>query len=151
MLNRLISTDDGARRLGEVALVPAVVADCCVEDLYWSTLFDENAASHIALGQAYSTCLIGGEKMTNDELTAARRELQPDPRGLDDRVGGDGRGRDFRGRDEPAVDARRRMGLAAPWAQYCPSFSYISAGESMKIEEIYFSSAAHSASQFAVN
>jgi leucyl aminopeptidase (aminopeptidase T) len=31
--------------------------------LFWSTLFDENAASHIALGQAYSTCLIGGEKM----------------------------------------------------------------------------------------
>jgi aminopeptidase len=31
-------------------------------------LFDENAASHIALGQAYSTCLIGGEKMTAQEL-----------------------------------------------------------------------------------
>jgi aminopeptidase len=33
-------------------------------------LFDENAASHIALGQAYSTCLIGGEKMEEPELNA---------------------------------------------------------------------------------
>src|SRR5580693_5498787 len=70
VLNRLISTDDGARRLGEVALVPASSPIAASGILYWSTLFDENAASHIALGQAYSTCLIGGEKMTNDELTA---------------------------------------------------------------------------------
>ena len=70
VLNRLISTDDGARRLGEVALVPASSPIAASKILYWSTLFDENAASHIALGQAYSTCLIGGEKMTNDELTA---------------------------------------------------------------------------------
>jgi aminopeptidase len=70
VLNRLISTDDGARRLGEVALVPhsSPIAQSGV--LFWNTLFDENAASHIALGQAYATCLIGGEKMTADELTA---------------------------------------------------------------------------------
>jgi len=70
VLNRLISTDDGARRLGEVALVPASSPIAASGILYWSTLFDENAASHIALGQAYSTCLIGGEKMDNDALTA---------------------------------------------------------------------------------
>jgi aminopeptidase len=70
VLNRLISTDDGARRLGEVALVPASSPIAASGILYWSTLFDENAASHIALGQAYSTCLIGGEKMGNDELAA---------------------------------------------------------------------------------
>ncbi len=70
MLNQLISTDDGARRLGEVALVPASSPIAASGILYWSTLFDENAASHIALGQAYSTCLIGGEKMDNDALTA---------------------------------------------------------------------------------
>jgi aminopeptidase len=69
VLNRLISTDDGARRLGEVALVPATSPIAASGILYWSTLFDENAASHIALGQAYSTCLIGGEKMDNEELT----------------------------------------------------------------------------------
>jgi aminopeptidase len=69
-LNRLISTDDGARRLGEVALVPhsSPIAQSGV--LFWNTLFDENAASHIALGQAYSTCLIGGEKMSTEELAA---------------------------------------------------------------------------------
>ena len=70
VLNRLISTDDGARRLGEVALVPASSPIAASKILYWSTLFDENAASHIALGQAYSTCLIGGEKMSDDELAA---------------------------------------------------------------------------------
>ncbi len=70
VLNRLISTDDGARRLGEVALVPhsSPIAQSGV--LFWNTLFDENAASHIALGQAYSTCLIGGEKMDADALSA---------------------------------------------------------------------------------
>jgi aminopeptidase len=69
-INKLISTDDGARRLGEVALVPhnSPIAQSGI--LYWNTLFDENAASHIALGQAYSTCLIGGEKMSNEELAS---------------------------------------------------------------------------------
>lgn len=68
VLQRLIATDEGARRLGEVALVPhgSPIAQSGI--LYWNTLFDENAASHIALGQAYSTCVIGGEKMTEEEL-----------------------------------------------------------------------------------
>jgi aminopeptidase len=70
VLNRLISTDDGARRLGEVALVPASSPIAASGILYWSTLFDENAASHIALGQAYSTCLIGGEKMDDVALAS---------------------------------------------------------------------------------
>ena len=67
-LNKLISTDAGARRLGEVALVPfhSPIAQSGV--LFYNTLFDENAASHIALGQSYSTCLVGGEKMNDAEL-----------------------------------------------------------------------------------
>ena len=71
VLNRLISTDDGARRLGEVALVPhsSPIAQSGV--LFWNTLFDENAASHIALGQAYATCLKEGEHM--DEATLAAK------------------------------------------------------------------------------
>src|SRR5271167_1114490 len=68
-LSRLISTDDGARQLGEVALVPATSPIARTGILFWSTLFDENAASHIALGQAYSTCIIGGEKMDTEQLT----------------------------------------------------------------------------------
>ena len=69
-LQQLISTDEGARRLGEVALVPhnSPIAQSGI--LFWNTLFDENAASHIALGQAYSTCLIDGEKMSEEELAA---------------------------------------------------------------------------------
>ena len=68
VLNRLIATDEGARRLGEVALVPhsSPISESGI--LFWNTLFDENAASHIALGQAYSTCLIGGGKMGDEEL-----------------------------------------------------------------------------------
>ena len=70
VLNRLISTDDGARRLGEVALVPASSPIAASGILFWNTLFDENAASHIALGQAYETCLIGGEDMSPEQLAA---------------------------------------------------------------------------------
>ena len=71
VLERMISTDDGARKLGEVALVPHSSPIAHSGVLFWNTLFDENAASHIALGQAYSTCLIGGEKM--DEATLASK------------------------------------------------------------------------------
>jgi len=70
VLNRLISTDDGARRLGEVALVPASSPIAASGILFWNTLFDENAASHIALGQAYETCLIDGEKLGPEMLAA---------------------------------------------------------------------------------
>ena len=38
--------------------------------LFYNTLFDENAACHIALGQAYSTCLLGGDKMNDEQLAA---------------------------------------------------------------------------------
>ncbi len=71
VLNRLISTDDGARRLGEVALVPHSSPIAQSGILFWNTLFDENAASHIALGQAYATCLRGGEHL--DEATLASK------------------------------------------------------------------------------
>ena len=67
-LRKLIATDEGAARLGEVALVPHSSPIAQSGILFWSTLFDENAASHIALGQAYSTCLIGGETMSTEEL-----------------------------------------------------------------------------------
>jgi aminopeptidase len=70
VLNQMISTDEGARRLGEVALVPHSSPIAASGLLFWNTLFDENAASHIALGQAYSTCLIDGDKATPEELTA---------------------------------------------------------------------------------
>lgn len=68
VLRRMIDTDEGARKLGEVALVPNSSPISQSGILFWNTLFDENAASHIALGQAYSTCLRGGAKMSAEEL-----------------------------------------------------------------------------------
>ncbi|THF70681.1 aminopeptidase [Deinococcus sp. Arct2-2] len=63
-LRQLIATDEGAARLGEVALVPASAPVARTGTLFLNTLFDENAASHIALGRAYPTTirpdLIGG-------------------------------------------------------------------------------------------
>ena len=68
VLQRMIDTDDGARRLGEVALVPHSSPIAQSGLLFSNTLFDENAACHIALGQAYSTCLKDGEKLSPGEL-----------------------------------------------------------------------------------
>ena len=70
VLKKLIETDDGARRLGEVALVPQSSPIAASGQLFFNTLFDENAASHIALGQAYSGCLRGGDKLTPEQLAA---------------------------------------------------------------------------------
>jgi aminopeptidase len=70
VLQKMIDTDDGARRLGEVALVPASSPIARSGLLFLNTLFDENAASHIALGQAYSTCVKGGDQLSPEELAA---------------------------------------------------------------------------------
>jgi aminopeptidase len=70
VLQRLIGTDEGAGRLGEVALVPHSSPIAVSGMLFLNTLFDENAASHIALGQAYSSCLREGDKLTKEELAA---------------------------------------------------------------------------------
>ncbi|WP_019587123.1 aminopeptidase [Deinococcus apachensis] len=60
-LRQLIETDEGAARLGEVALVPASAPVAQTGTLFLNTLFDENAASHIALGRCYSTNVRSGE------------------------------------------------------------------------------------------
>ena len=70
VLRKLIDTDEGARRLGEVSLVPASSPIAASGMLFLNTLFDENAACHIALGQAYSSCLKDGDKLTPEELAA---------------------------------------------------------------------------------
>jgi aminopeptidase len=70
VLQKMIETDDGARRLGEVALVPHSSPIASSGLLFNNTLFDENAACHIALGQAYSTCLKDGDTLTPEQLTA---------------------------------------------------------------------------------
>lgn len=70
VLQKLIDTDEGARRLGEVALVPHSSPIARSGLTFFNTLFDENAASHIALGQAYSSCVRDGDKLTPEQLAA---------------------------------------------------------------------------------
>jgi aminopeptidase len=70
VLQRMIETDEGARRLGEVSLVPHSSPIASSGLLFMNTLFDENAACHIALGQAYSTCLKEGDSLTQEQLAS---------------------------------------------------------------------------------
>ena len=70
VLQRMIETDEGARRLGEVSLVPHSSPIAASGLLFMNTLFDENAACHIALGKAYSSCLKDGDSLTPEQLAA---------------------------------------------------------------------------------
>jgi aminopeptidase len=70
VLNKVLDTDEGARRLGEVALVPHSSPISKSGLLFFNTLFDENAACHIALGQCYSKCFVNGTKLTPEQIAA---------------------------------------------------------------------------------
>ncbi|MCA0938268.1 aminopeptidase [Salipiger pacificus] len=70
VLRELLATDEGAARLGEVALVPHSSPISQSGLLFYNTLFDENAACHIALGQCYSKCFLDGASLTPDEVAA---------------------------------------------------------------------------------
>ncbi len=65
-----IKSDDGARRLGEVALVGVDSPIFKMGRIYQEILFDENAACHIAIGQAYKFCLRDGTGLSRDEALA---------------------------------------------------------------------------------
>ena len=71
VLRRMIDLDGGAARLGEIALVPHSSPVSQTGRLFYNTLFDENAASHVALGAAYKFTLRGGEAMTDEAFEAA--------------------------------------------------------------------------------
>jgi len=71
VLRTLIETDPGAARLGEVALVPQSSPIAQTGLLFYNTLFDENAASHVAIGAAYKFTLQRGEAMSDDEFERA--------------------------------------------------------------------------------
>lgn len=75
LLRRLIETDEGAARLGEVALVPNSSPISQTGLLFANTLFDENAASHLALGNGYRFCLRDGAAMGREEFEAAGGNL----------------------------------------------------------------------------
>ena len=70
VLNKVLDTDEGARRLGEVALVPHSSPISASGLLFYNTLFDENAACHIALGQCYSNCFLDGDTLTPEAVAA---------------------------------------------------------------------------------
>jgi len=70
VLNKVLDTDDGARRLGEVALVPNSSPISKSGLLFFNTLFDENAACHIALGQCYSKCFLDGANLSPQQIAA---------------------------------------------------------------------------------
>jgi len=70
ILQKLVDTDEGSRRLGEVALVPASSPIAQRKHLFYNTLFDENASCHIAIGRAYRFTLVGGEELSEEEFMA---------------------------------------------------------------------------------
>lgn len=71
LLEIMISQDEGAKMLGEVALVPFESKVNQEKTIFYETLFDENACCHLALGQGFSNCYEGFENMTPEEIKAA--------------------------------------------------------------------------------
>lgn len=70
-IERLLSTDEGSKRLGEVALVSHDSPIAQSERIYFNGLIDENAASHLAVGQAYRDCVDGGKELTDEQFSTA--------------------------------------------------------------------------------
>lgn len=69
-LDRFLETDVGAKRLGEVALVPHSSPISQLGVLFYNILYDENASNHLAFGRAFKFCIENGESMTQGELDA---------------------------------------------------------------------------------
>lgn len=70
ILQKLVDTDEGSHRLGEVALVPHSSPIARRGHLFFDALIDENAASHLAIGRAYRFNLEGGEALSDEEFRA---------------------------------------------------------------------------------
>lgn len=70
-LKKLIDTDEGSKRLGEVAIVPYSSPISQMNTLFFNTLFDENASCHFALGRCYPTNILGGDQMDKETIEAA--------------------------------------------------------------------------------
>ena len=71
LLRDLLDTDEGAKRLGEVALVPDDSPISNRNTIFYNTLFDENASCHLAIGSAYGFNIEGGTEMTTEEKIAS--------------------------------------------------------------------------------
>jgi len=67
-LDNLLNYDEGAKYLGEIALVPHSSPISQSGLLFYNALIDENASCHIALGSGYKFCIENGEKMSDEEF-----------------------------------------------------------------------------------
>ena len=67
-LKTLIDTDEGSKYLGEIALVPYDSPISNSNILFYNTLFDENASCHLAIGQAYPSCIENGDTFDKEEM-----------------------------------------------------------------------------------
>lgn len=68
VLRNILDTDEGARHLGECALISKNTPIAESGILFYSTLYDENASCHLALGRGFPECYEGGEDMTTEQL-----------------------------------------------------------------------------------
>ena len=71
VMKNLVFNNNGARALGECALVPDSSPISQSGITFFNTLFDENASNHLAIGAAYATSVEVGADMTEEELKAA--------------------------------------------------------------------------------
>lgn len=69
-INGILDTDEGTRRLGEIALVPHSSPISQTGMLFYNLLIDENSSCHIALGNAWRSCLEDGNTMSDDKFSA---------------------------------------------------------------------------------
>ena len=67
-LRKMLESDEGSKRLGEIALVPYDSPISNSNILFYNTLFDENASCHFALGKAYPTCVANGASLSDDKV-----------------------------------------------------------------------------------
>lgn len=109
VLEGLLDTDEGARRLGEVALVSTDSPVRETGQLFFNSLLDENAASHLALGEAYRFCTTDGASLSDED--AAARGLNESLTHVDFMIGSDAMDVDGVGEDgaEEAVMRRGRF------------------------------------------
>ncbi len=68
VLTEMLNIDDGAKYLGEVALVPYDSPISNMNTLFYNTLYDENAVCHFAIGKGFADCMKDGMTLTKDEL-----------------------------------------------------------------------------------
>lgn len=68
VLKQMLESDEGAKYLGEVAFVPYNSPISNSKLIFFNTLFDENAACHLAFGRAYESCVKDADKYSEEEL-----------------------------------------------------------------------------------